>query len=261
MSPLQSLAAPTLLERTFLHARGVGRSTEQALWCAGAVDWHAYLARPDSNWPLMRTQRETLSPLVLESRDRLAAGDMAWFAMLLPQSEHWRAARSLGDRLLYIDIETNGGMAPEDLTVVGVFDGREMHQFVQGRNLTQFPEVLDGALGVVTFFGTGFDLPFLRRAFPGAPLPPLHIDLCPMLRRLGWKGGLKAIEARLGIVRPHGAAGLSGWDAVRLWQEYRAGRSASLDTLLQYNAEDVRNMAELLEVGYARLARQVLEGS
>lgn len=250
-----------MLEATFLHAQGVGRTTEQRLWSAGARDWASYLAPPDSVWPLTRPQRALLTPTVQESCRRLESEDYAWFAKLLPASEHWRAVPAFGHRLAFLDIETDGGMEPESLTVVGIYDGRNLRQYVRGRNLERFPEALEETAMLVTFFGTGFDLPFLRRAFPDLDLlsRPLHVDLCFLLKRLGYRGGLKSIEPRFGIRRSAATAGLSGWDAVRLWQEHRLGRPGSLETLLSYNAEDVRNMAVLLSTGYLQMARHTLQ--
>jgi uncharacterized protein YprB with RNaseH-like and TPR domain len=251
----------SLLESTYLHAQGVGRTTELRLWQAGAQDWDAYLAVPDAAWPLTRAQRALLTPTVVESKARLEEEDFRWFAERLLVGEHWRAVPAFGHRLAFVDIETNGGMGPEALTVVGVYDGWRMRQYVRGHNLEAFPEALEESALLVTFFGTGFDLPLLRRAFPQMEFPQMHVDLCFLLKRLGYRGGLKSIEPRFGIQRAPGTAGLSGWDAVRLWREYRSGRQASLDTLLAYNAEDVRNMAVLLAEGYRRLADRLLVGS
>jgi uncharacterized protein YprB with RNaseH-like and TPR domain len=250
---------PSLLEATYIHAQGVGPTTERRLWLAGARDWNTYLAAPDSAWPLTRAQRALLTPVVSESRARLNAEDFLWFAGQLPASEHWRAVPAFGHRLAFLDIETTGGMDASDLTVVGVYDGWRLRQYVRGQNLEQFPEALEEAAVIVTFFGTGFDLPFLRRAFPQMPMPQMHVDLCFLLKRLGYRGGLKRIEPQFGIQRSPATTGLSGWDAVRLWREYRyQKRQSSLDTLLAYNAEDVRNMADLLAEGYRKMARKLL---
>ncbi len=248
------------MEATFLHAQGIGQTTERRLWDAGAENWHCYLAEAGGAWPLTGSQRALLTPVIEESVARLAEEDFAWFAKRLPQSEHWRAVPAFGHRLAFVDVETTGGMNPDDLTVVGVFDGYKMHQFVRGINLEEAPLALADAAVLVTFFGTGFDLPFLRRAFPNMSLPQLHVDLCYMLRKLGYRGGLKSIESQMGIRRSNATKGLSGWDAVRLWQEYRRGRESSLETLLAYNAEDVRNMVDLLSEGYVRRARRLLHG-
>ncbi len=250
----------SLLEATFLHAQGIGATTERRLWDAGARNWDSFLAEEEGPWPLTDSQRALLTPVIEESVVRLQEEDFAWFAQRLPQSEHWRAVPAFGHRLAFVDIETTGGVRPEDLTLVGVFDGYRMRQFVRGVDLEQVPEALEDAAVLVTFFGTGFDLPFLRRAFPNMPLPQFHVDLCYMLRKLGYRGGLKSIESQLGIRRSNATTGLSGWDAVRLWQEYLHGRESSLETLLAYNAEDVRNMSDLLSEGYRRRARQLLHG-
>lgn len=254
-------APPSLLEATFLHAQGIGRTTEHRLWQAGARDWNVYLAAPDSAWPLTRVQRALLTPTVLESKRRLEREDFRWFAERLPAGEHWRAVPSFGHRLAFVDIETTGGMEPGDLTMVGVYDGWRLRQYVRGQNLEQFPEALEETAILVTFFGTGFDLPFLRRAFPRLPFPQMHVDLCFLLKKLGYRGGLKSIETQFGIRRSPETSGLSGWDAARLWREYRKGRQSSLATLLAYNAEDVRNMAVLLSEGYRRMAHRLLHES
>ena len=54
---------------------------------------------------------------------------------------------------------------------------------------------------VVTFNGTSFDLPFIRRAFPNISLPAVHIDLRFVMRRLGYRGGLKKIEKEINTVK------------------------------------------------------------
>ena len=111
----------------------------------------------------------------------------------------------------------------------------------------------------MTFFGTGFDLPFLKRRFPvleSVFADRLHIDLCPMLKRLGHTGGLKRIEQELKISRVPETDGLSGMDAVRLWRAFRrGGRGAdeARSLLLAYNREDVINMQTLLNYARPRL--------
>ena len=82
-------------------------------------------------------------------------------------------------------------MDADDLTIVGVYDGYQMRQYVRGINLHKMPEALEDAAMLVTFFGTGFDVPFLRRAFPEMPMPYMHVDLCFLLKKLGYRGGLE----------------------------------------------------------------------
>lgn len=254
------MSQPSLLESTFIHAPSIGRTTEMRLWQEGATDWQTYLDGGERSWTLTQSQRESLTPVVEESLQRLSEEDYLWFRDKLPPPEHWRAVPDFGHRLAFVDIETTGGNEPEDLTLIGVFDGYHMRQYVRGQNLEEFPESLEGAAMLVTFFGTGFDLPFIRRTFPKLEMPQMHVDLCYLFRRLGYRGGLKKIEAQLGIGRTSATTGLSGMDAVRLWFEYKAGREQSLETLLTYNAEDVRNMSDLLAIGCRKMTAAVRSG-
>ena len=237
-----------MLEATYIHCPGVGPQTERRLWEAGAFTWRDYLSL-ESELAVIRRARPILTPLVCESVDRLARSDFAWFGRALPQREHWRAYPAFRDRTVFLDIETTGGPDGGVVTVVGVHDGETLRQFVRGVDLEKFPDTIADAAVIVTFFGTGFDLPVLRSAF-GMQFPQLHVDLCYLLKRLGHSGGLKQVERQLGITRSHATGGLSGFDAVRLWWRWRRGDRDALDLLLAYNAEDVLNLKRLLEIAF-----------
>jgi uncharacterized protein len=85
------------------------------------------------------------------------------------------------------------------------------------------------------------------------------VDLCHALKRLGYRGGLKKIESEVGLLRSPETRGLSGWDAVRLWREYRYGSAEALELLLRYNREDVVNLQALMELAYDGLRRRAEE--
>jgi uncharacterized protein YprB with RNaseH-like and TPR domain len=243
-----------VLTATFVHVQGIGDVTEKRLWDAGILSWEDALRAGPSDLPLTAAQRALLKPTVEASLEALARGDHRYFAEVLPHRDHWRAAPHFMDRIGFLDIETNGGFRPDDITVIGVYDGDESRIFVKHRDLEDFVQEAERVALWVTFFGTGFDLPFLRRRFPELPLNQLHIDLCPALRRLGYKGGLKRVEELLGIRRPPEIDGLSGFDAVRLWREYRRRRDPqALDLLLAYNRADIENLSLLLAFAYGRL--------
>ena len=107
-----------------------------------------------------------------------------------------------------------------------------------------------------TINGAGFDHRFLQAAFPRLGLPPIHIDLRPTTRKLGLTGGLKAIEASLGLERDRAIRDLSGFDAVRMWRRYQRGDRGALDLLVEYNRADVIHLKTILEICYARLAAE-----
>ena len=78
------------------------------------------------------------------------------------------------------------------------------------------------------------------------------------LRRIGYSGGLKHIEKVLGISRSEDTDGLTGFDAVRLWKQYEKGNRASLDTLLNYNKEDIVNLKTIIELTYPKMVEKAL---
>jgi uncharacterized protein len=251
-----------MLTRTFVHLPGVGYATEAKWWRAGVADWAAFLesayAHPGAEARRLAgaARLTAMAERVSESQERLSAGDHRYFARELAGRDHWRAFPEFGERAAYLDIETTGGTEGEDITVIGLYDGRTMRAWIKGRDLDAFPEAVGEYAVLVTFFGTGFDLPMLRRRFPDLPFDQLHVDLCHALKRLGYRGGLKKIEGEVGLLRSPETRGLSGWDAVRLWREYRFGSAEALDLLLRYNREDVVNLQALMELAYDGLRRQ-----
>ena len=246
-----------MLTSTFIHAPGVGPATEQALWAQGILRWQDYL---DAGSTLKLTPRHkiALAETITDSVAALEDGRTDYFAHVFPRREQWRAISHF-PRIGYLDIETDGGMGSDSITLIGLYDGYDMHFYVKGENLAEFAYDCQDYDGFVTFFGTGFDLPFLKRRFPvlqSVFADRLHIDLCPLLKRLGHTGGLKRIEQQLKITRVPETDGLSGMDAVRLWRAFRrGGRGAdeARSLLLAYNREDVINMQTLLNYARPRL--------
>ena len=144
----------------------------------------------------------------------------------------------------YLDIET---AFDGSISVIGIY--RPDHGTIQlvGGGVRDMPlyDALDGIQTVVTFNGTCFDLPIIRRRlYADLKRDFEHCDLLYICRKRGLRGGLKRVETMLGIARA--TAGISGWDAPRLWQRYESiGDHAALDLLLNYNREDVVNLAVL----------------
>ena len=243
-----------MLRSTFIAAQGIGAIAERRLWDAGIRSWDDALRASPGDLPLTDAQRAALLPSLSEWIARLDAGDFAYFAKLLPQGEHWRAVPEFMERIGFLDIETNGRFGADSITIIGVYNNDTSRIYVKYRDLSEFGTDAANYALWVTFFGTGFDVPFLRRRFPDTAFDQLHVDLCPLLRRLGFKGGLKNIERQIGIAREDGVDGLSGSDAVRLWRQWRQSKDrAALDLLIAYNRADIENLSLLLAFAYGRL--------
>ncbi|MCI0548886.1 MAG: ribonuclease H-like domain-containing protein [Candidatus Rokubacteria bacterium] len=178
-----------------------------------------------------------------------------------------RAATSFpgGARLLYLDTETTGLAGGTGTYVflvgVGFFDGDEfeVRQFFL-RDLDEEPRLLaalDGLVrgfdGLVTYNGTGFDLPLLetrfvlaRRRWPGESV---HLDLLPPARRL-WRDRLA--DCRLATVERH-VLGFTREDDIpgalipAAYFEWLRRRSPGrLPQVFEHNRHDVLSLAALL---------------
>jgi uncharacterized protein len=185
-----------------------------------------------------------------ESQAQLAGLNPRYFSELLPASEQWRLFTHFRDNAAFLDIETTGLGGPGDhITTVVLYDGRSARHFIHGQNLDEFPAAVQSYRLLVTFNGKCFDVPFIERYF-GMKITAAHIDLRYVLKSLGYSGGLKIVEKKLGIDRKD-LQDVDGYFAVLLWQEYRRrGDSTALETLLAYNTADVLNLEPLMVTAF-----------
>ena len=241
-----------MLEKTFVHIPGVGVQTERALWEAGCHTW-ADLAGGLDRFSCGTALREEVALSLDRSREALDGGDHQFFARRLGMGDAWRAWPDFRERCVYLDIETDGGRTGDAITTIGLYDGDGFTGLVRDVDLGNFPDIISQYSMIVTFFGSGFDLPMLQKRFRTVRFDQIHLDLCPTLRRLGMRGGLKSIEKQLGLARGDDTDGLTGMDAIRLWRRHQRGDGSALETLLAYNREDVVNLETLAEHAYSRL--------
>jgi uncharacterized protein YprB with RNaseH-like and TPR domain len=248
-----------LLTSTFVHVPQVGLAAEASLWKQGCHTWGHFLSEP-ARFSVGAAGRHTMEAFLEMSTLALEKEDHQFFAQRLGAKNNWRAWPSFQDKILYLDIETDGGQAGESITMIGLYDGREYTCLTRDEGLGAFPDILSQASYLVTFWGTGFDIPMLRKLFPRAEFDQIHLDLCYAFRQAGIRGGLKAIEKQLGISRVEEAEGLTGRDAITLWAQWeRRGIESARDTLIAYNREDVVNMERLSEVVYGMLKSRLAD--
>ena len=154
-------------------------------------------------------------------------------------------------RRAYLDIETTGlSRYYCDLTVIGIGLERARKTIVvqlieddlcQERLL----KALKGVDEIYSYNGSRFDLPFIKAEL-GIDLKACfkHTDLMYDCWRNDLKGGLKAVERKLGIGRE--LKDVDGRMAVQLWWDYvDDNNKQALKILLAYNREDVVNLRVL----------------
>lgn len=246
-----------MIRNSFCILNGIGRKLERRLWAEGVLTWQNFLEA--GNVDFLSSGRKKLMDGYLSAHlERLESRDALWFRDAVKGCEHWRLYEVFREQAVCLDIETNGYQpgAGGYVTMVGLYDGYDYRCLIKGQNLSaeSLMRELSPYKYLITFYGSSFDVPFLRRALAGFELDIPHFDLCFGARRTGLKGGLKRLEAELGIERDEETKGMDGYDAVILWNEFRRrASSAALELLVKYNREDTVNLWGIADTIYGRL--------
>lgn len=241
-----------MIRSTFRLVAGIGPWAEGQIWRAGVRSW-ADVPPPPGRILSPRIDPR-LRDAVARASDLLAARDADALATVVPKAERWRLFAEFAADAAYLDIETDGG---DTVTVIGILDARGPRVLLAGRDLDEFPRVAAGWKLLVTYNGLSFDVPLLKRRFPGWKPPLAHVDLRHVWHRLGHRGGLKLLERANGIVRPDRLSGLDGRDAIWLWERHLRGDGDATRLLVEYNLRDTVDLQPLMERGYNRLVERL----
>jgi uncharacterized protein YprB with RNaseH-like and TPR domain len=244
-----------MLRNTFCHIERIGIATEEKLWNAGVYDWDLF--NQLSGIPLSKKKVASISPVLEESSRQLVTGNPHYFVRHLSVNQYWRLFPHFRDTIAYLDIETTGlENWCNEITTIALYDGQVVNSYVNGQNLDDFVRDIQKFKIIVSYNGRCFDVPFIEHYFR-ITLDQVHIDLRFVLKSLGFSGGLKGCERQLGIDRGD-LKDIDGYYAVILWQEYkRTGNQKVLETLIEYNILDAKN----LEILMARAYNMKLKGT
>lgn len=243
-----------MLTSSFSQVDGIGLARERALWRAGIHEWDDLLEQVNASTKSLAGIRSghlhRLVEEIQQDKTALLNQDFEFLCKRLKRRDHWKLYRHFPEKFAFLDIETTGlDRHLNRITSIALHGpgDRGASLFVEGFNIEDFPGVFSSVDMVVTFAGSGFDLPFLAARFPGLKIPEGCCDLLWLGKQLGLRGGLKRIEVALGLCRPEEAEGLTGLDAVALWHRWeKTGDAASLERLLIYNLVDTVNLKPLL---------------
>jgi len=254
-----------VIRRTFQLIHGVGPSREKDLWREGITRWSEF---PPEGGPVALnaaldvTARETLA----KAERALVSKDLATLGAMVPPREHCRLFAEFERDAVFFDIESEPAFGPSGAgrtttdipTVVSLFHADGFEVFLNGRDLEALPKALARWPLWVTFNGSAFDIPVLQDHFGELlPKPALHLDLCHVARRLGWGGGLKKIEEKLGFGRPGYLKGVRGLDAIFLWRYWKATKDVgALRVLVEYNLYDSIQLRTLAGRAYNQIVEK-----
>lgn len=245
-----------MIRNTFCILDGIGEKLEKRLWRKGILTWQDF-RDADAMFGFSLERKRLFDESLFYDSVALHSGDAGYFSTRVKRREHWRLFELFKDNAVCLDIETNG-FQPQNggyVTMVGLFDGYDYKCLVRGRDLTaaNLDRELQRYKCLITFYGAAFDIPFLLRSFRGIKFNLPHFDLCFAAKRLKLQGGLKKLEADLGILRDESVQGLDGYDAVKLWEFSESGSTEALELLIAYNREDTVNLMEMASILYGRL--------
>ena len=247
-----------MLKCTFLHIPGVGYITEKRIWNRGIYSWDNFF-ESYKKVDISQKAATRISRWLEASEKAFKKGEVSFFAKKLPKREWWRLYPEFKGRVAFLDIETTGlSFYYDDITMIGIFDGNKVKTFIQGQNLDDFKREIKKYSLLVTYNGALFDLHFIRDKLGQEFIPPVHVDLRFLLKRLGYTGGLKNVEKQIRIDRNEEISDISGFDATVLWNRYVRGDDYALELLVKYNTADIVNLKTLLEFACLKLHKALL---
>lgn len=244
-----------MLINTFQHIKGISHKRELKLWKSGVFTWDDLKALRPEQLPLFKKfNNEHEYSLTALSKLALEKKDADFFAKCLSRREYYRIALAFPEETLFLDIETTGLSRYYDtITLIGWSKGKEYGVFIKGDSDKALRSVLSNSKAIVTFNGSIFDLPFIRKEFKDINIPTCHIDLRFFARRVGLSGGQKEIEKILEVKRPRNISDIEGKTAALLSYQYRWGSLSALKRLITYNHADIEGMKVIFDIVVKRL--------
>jgi len=233
------------IKSTYIHIRGFGKATEKKLWESGLLTWNDYIKQNKQKGVF---SQEAIS-MLKTSNDAYRNKNLDFFSKTLPQNEYYRLALSFPEDVLFLDIKTTGLSTYYDyVTMVGWSQKDKYDYYIYGlHDIRKLKDALDKAKIIITFNGSVFDIPFLKKHFKELKFPTTHIDLRFLSKSSGLECGRKKIEEVIGFKRPKALQETNGFTAALLWDEYKWGKKTSLEKLIAFNHSDIESMKVIFD--------------
>lgn len=217
-----------MINNSFIFLEKISKKKEQNIWNQKITNWNQFIEKDKIKG--ISNERK----LYYNRKLQQAQKNIQEAIKNLPSTEMWRIYPLFKDECCFLDIEIN---SKGQIIVVGISDYYHTNFFVRNVNLHQIQQELNKYKLVVTFNGSSFDIPKLKKQLHIKPPP--HLDLKPLCLSLNLKGGLKEVEKQLKIPRPKHLYG----NPIQLWKAFHAsGDKEYLQLLLNYNREDCENL-------------------
>jgi len=241
-----------MIRNTFLIFNNIGEKRERRYWLNGILEWEQLM-----NVATGALLRKEIEMAYFHWKMR----DLPFFFRKLPPTSRWRLLNDFQDQIAFIDIECAVSYSSRKLMLVGIYFRGKYTALLRGKNLfrSAFLDAVGQASLLCTFNGDRYDLPLLRMEGLIAEEEYCSLDIMSVARHAGYAGGLKKVEANVGVKRQLftrlSAEGMTGY----LWRRWEKGSRAALNLLMKYNEEDTRNLRPLSMKLYENMRRKCLE--
>ena len=237
-----------MIRNSYIFLHGISYKTERNIVNQGVKHWNDFL-KIDKIPKISEIRKRDYDKAILLAKQQLIIENASYFN-ILPKKETWRLYEYFKDEALFLDLEVDG---KKNIILIGLYDGEHTKIFVKNINLdfNLLRREIKKYKLLITFNGSSFDLPLLKKHIPEINMP--HIDLKHCCSRLNLKNGLKEIEKQLDIKRPRNLNG----HPVELWKALHASFDREyLDLLVQYNEEDIINLKTIMDYCYNKLKNE-----
>jgi uncharacterized protein len=239
-----------MIRNSFIFLERISKKKEQNIWQQGIKDWQDFLKK-DYIKSISKIKKHYYNRKIQEAQKAIFNNNSSYFINNLPKIEMWRLYNKFKEESCFLDIEVDSlgkiilvGISNNNIHNYDNNNNNNTKFFVKGINLEKnnLEKELEKYKIIVTFNGSSFDLPKIKKEFKIKINQP-HIDLKPLCINLGLKGGLKEVEKKLNLRRPPHLNG----NPVNLWKAFHAsGDKEYLDLLLDYNREDCENLKSII---------------
>lgn len=227
----------------------ISTELERSIWSQDIKSWDDFLNASKIKG-ISSARKLYYDRRLKEARKELYSFNSSYFIGLLPKPEMWRLYDFFMEDAVFLDIETTGFDKNADIIMIGLYDGIStkilFRHHLHDANLDYLKEELSRYKLLVTFNGSSFDVPFIKKRYPDL-LPEMpHFDVRSIAKKAGLPGGLKEIEKSIGIRREPVIEKFNGGDVSALWRMYKAtGDEYYLDLLIKYNEDDMINLKKV----------------